>query len=78
MKKDKENFPYAGKKAKILRLMIPLVVLGMMATFSPAQGYEVWLTDQSDTADKSGGYLYVYDGAQLADRALGSPFKFSA
>lgn len=66
MKKDKENFPYARKKAKILRLMIPLVVLGMIATFSPAQGYEVWLTDQSDTADKSGGYLYVYDGAQLA------------
>ena len=66
MKKDKENFPYARKKAKILRLMIPLVVLGMIATFSPAQGYEIWLTDQSDTADKSGGYLYVYDGAQLA------------
>lgn len=66
MRKDKENFPYARTKAIILRLMIPLVVLGMMATFSPAQGYEVWLTDQSDTADKSGGYLYVYDGAQLA------------
>lgn len=33
---------------------------------SQALGYEVWLTDQSDTADKSGGYLYVFDGAQLA------------
>ncbi len=66
MRKDRENFPYARTKAKFLRLMIPLVVLGMIATFSPAQGYEVWLTDQSDTADKSGGYLYVYDGAQLA------------
>ena len=33
---------------------------------SPASAYEVWLTDQSDTAKESGGYLYIYDGAQLA------------
>jgi hypothetical protein len=28
--------------------------------------YEVWLTDQSDTGKESGGYLHIYDGAQLA------------
>ncbi|MEC4670068.1 MAG: hypothetical protein VST65_11110 [Nitrospirota bacterium] len=33
---------------------------------SEASAYEVWITDQSDTAEKSGGYLYIYDGAQLA------------
>ncbi|BFU94510.1 MAG: hypothetical protein NTNFB02_12320 [Nitrospira sp.] len=31
-----------------------------------ANGYEVWLTDQSDTGKESGGFLYIYDGAQLA------------
>ncbi len=31
-----------------------------------ARAYEVWATDQSDTAKDSGGALYIYDGAQLA------------
>lgn len=31
-----------------------------------ADAYEVWLTDQSDTGKDSGGFLYIYDGAQLA------------
>ncbi len=30
------------------------------------EAYEVWVADQSDTAKESGGFLYVYDGAQLA------------
>ena len=30
-----------------------------------AHAYEVWLTEQSDTGDKSGGTLYIYDGRQL-------------
>lgn len=33
---------------------------------SPASAYEVWLTDQSDSGKESGGYLHIYDGAQLA------------
>lgn len=33
---------------------------------NPASAYEVWLTDQSDTAKESGGFLYIYDGAALA------------
>jgi hypothetical protein len=33
---------------------------------APAEAYEVWLTDQSDTGKESGGFLYIYDGAQLA------------
>jgi hypothetical protein len=31
-----------------------------------ARAYEVWATDQSDTAKESGGVLYIYDGQQLA------------
>ena len=33
---------------------------------APASAYEVWLTDQSDTAKESGGFLHIYDGAALA------------
>jgi len=33
---------------------------------APVEAYEVWLTDQSDTGKESGGFLYIYDGAQLA------------
>ncbi|MEC4890307.1 MAG: hypothetical protein RI101_09640 [Nitrospira sp.] len=38
----------------------------MMAQPNAASAYEVWLTDQSDTGKESGGYLHIYDGAQLA------------
>ena len=34
----------------------------------PASAYEVWLTDQSDTGTESGGFLYIYDGAALAEK----------
>lgn len=47
-----------------------LFLLTLFATTFPAlpaaNAYEVWLTDQSDTGKESGGFLYVYDGAQLA------------
>jgi hypothetical protein len=33
---------------------------------APVSAYEVWLTDQSDTGKESGGYLHIYDGAQLS------------
>jgi hypothetical protein len=56
------------------RLSVPtyglrtILLLGLMiGTGVPsADGYEVWLTDQSDTGKESGGFLYIYDGAQLA------------
>jgi hypothetical protein len=38
-------------------------------------GYEVWATDQSDTAKESGGYLYIYDGADLAADPSGAKPK---
>jgi hypothetical protein len=37
-----------------------------LSSAAPASAYEVWLTDQSDTGKESGGYLHIYDGAQLA------------
>ena len=37
-----------------------------LGSSAPASAYEVWLTDQSDTGKESGGYLHIYDGAQLA------------
>jgi hypothetical protein len=44
-----------------------LFLLAWLATGPfPAAAYEVWLTDQSDTGKESGGYLHIYDGAQLA------------
>lgn len=39
------------------------IVASLLATH--AYAYEVWITDQSDTAKESGGYLYIYDSAQL-------------
>lgn len=48
------------------------VSLGLLPSLSSnAQAYEVWLTDQSDTAKESGGFLYIYDGAQLAANPSG-------
>src|SRR3954453_17240838 len=41
------------------------VVLTMLVA-APTYAYEVWLTDQSDTSKESGGFLHIYDGAQLA------------
>jgi len=42
------------------------VFLMFMLTAAPANAYEVWLADQSDTGKENGGYLHIYDGAQLA------------
>lgn len=44
------------------------VVLGLFMGLgiSSVEAYEVWVADQSDTAQESGGFLHVYDGAQLA------------
>ncbi|MGQ0810528.1 MAG: hypothetical protein ACT4OO_04805 [Nitrospiraceae bacterium] len=52
-----------------LRSWLVAGLAGLVMTgglLSSAHAYEVWLTDQSDTAKESGGYLYIYDGAQLA------------
>lgn len=44
-----------------------VAVLAVVAAGPRAAGaYEVWVTDQSDSAKESGGILYVYDGARLA------------
>ena len=48
-------------------LMFGIIFSLVMAWGIPSsEAYEVWVTDQSDTAQKSGGFLHVYDGAQLA------------
>ena len=53
----------------VKRIRVPFLS-AMIATLTAAvpavQAYEVWLTDQSDTGKESGGFLYIYDGAQLA------------
>ena len=51
-----------------LKTMV-LSVLLFVAGISNGSAYEVWLTDQSDTGKEGGGYLYIYDGAQLAANA---------
>ncbi len=55
-----------------LFLALALVFSVAWALSSSAYAYEVWLTDQSDTAKESGGYLYIYDGAQLAANPAGA------
>ncbi|NOT21170.1 MAG: hypothetical protein HOP22_00370 [Nitrospiraceae bacterium] len=56
----------------LARLTLAIAVSGLLVTggaiggLAPASAYEVWLTDQSDTAKESGGFLYIYDGAALA------------
>src|ERR1041385_6484618 len=47
-------------------LTVLVLVLVPGGGIRPAAAYEVWLTDQSDTGKESGGFLYIYDGAQLA------------
>ena len=47
---------------------LALAVAGVASFGVPAEVYafEVWITDQSDTGKERGGFLYIYDGAQLA------------
>jgi len=45
-------------------LLFAFLMFMLMA--APANAYEVWLADQSDTGKESGGFLHIYDGAQLA------------
>ncbi len=52
--------------------------LGLGAAWGPSSmafAYEVWITDQSDTGKESGGFLYIYDGAQLASKPVGAKPK---
>ncbi len=54
------------RRSTLVMLVSGCVALG--AAFGGgalASAYEVWLTDQSDTGKESGGYLHIYDGAQL-------------
>ena len=52
--------------------VVTLAVLGALHPVSHANAYEVWLTEQSDTGEKRGGYLYVFDGAQLVANPSGA------
>ncbi|MEQ1563828.1 MAG: hypothetical protein ABL960_14220 [Nitrospira sp.] len=47
----------------VLTILLIIFVTGLGTS---AEAYEVWLTDQSDTAKESGGFIYIYDGAALA------------
>ncbi len=52
------------------------IILGFIVGWGipSSEAYEVWVADQSDTAKERGGFLYVYDGAQLAaDPAKAKP-----
>ncbi len=64
-----ENSHWRG--TSIHRGLLGGLVFGVFSLFvgaaSPADAYEVWLTDQSDTGKESGGYLYIYDGKQLSE-----------
>ncbi|MBI5776307.1 MAG: hypothetical protein HY444_02865 [Nitrospirae bacterium] len=55
-----------------MQILSVLVLLIVTLFTIPADAYEVWLADQSDTGKESGGYLYIYDGAQLAANPSGA------
>jgi len=58
-----------GRSLRFMALLAALVL-----PVPAAQAYEVWLIDQSDTGKESGGFLYIYNGAQLAaDPASAKP-----
>lgn len=54
----------SGRTVAVFAAILAWLPFGSFATTVSA--YEVWITDQSDTAKESGGFLYIYDGAQLA------------
>ncbi|WP_447974906.1 hypothetical protein [Nitrospira sp. Kam-Ns4a] len=59
-------------KAVRSRLVFALALVSAVSPWfdtlaaAPVAAYEVWALDQSDTAKESGGFLHIYDGAQLA------------
>jgi hypothetical protein len=57
--------PHATTGIRYLLMLLAPFAVSLQAA-PGANAYEVWLTDQSDTAKESGGFLYIYDGAQLA------------
>ena len=63
---------YDSVSRALTRLVLVIAVSALawagmgVGGMAPASAYEVWLTDQSDTAKESGGFLYIYDGASLA------------
>ncbi len=68
--------PIHSPRAFILFLStVAWVFLGMLVLVSPANAYEVWLSEQSDTGQKSGGYLYVFDGNELVSNPSGAKPK---
>lgn len=59
---------------RLLSFVALFALPAIVAPVSPASAYEVWIADQSDTGKESGGFLYIYDGAQLAaDPASAKP-----
>lgn len=56
----------------VLSLAWAIAIGAIVGLPSFSFAYEVWATDQSDTGKESGGFLYVYDGAQLAANPTGT------
>ncbi len=62
---------YGSVSRGLFRLTLAIVASALVwagvgiGGIAPASAYEVWLTDQSDTAKESGGFLHIYDGAAL-------------
>jgi hypothetical protein len=57
-------------------LCLAAMLTASIGAAPPAQAYEVWVADQSDTGKESGGYLHIFDGAKLAvDLAAAKPVQ---
>ena len=73
------NYSFAKKNSgrpALVSFLSALIVMGV-SSVGVASAYEVWVSDQSDTAKKSGGTLNIYDGAKLAADPKGTKPKVS-
>ncbi|HSN03505.1 MAG TPA: hypothetical protein VLS44_00875 [Nitrospira sp.] len=66
MRRHQDTRARVARAVQACGLAVWVLTGTMMGQANVASAYEVWLTDQSDTGKESGGYLHIYDGAQLA------------
>jgi len=66
MRRHQDRRAGVARAVQACGLAVSVLTGTMMGQANVASAYEVWLTDQSDTGKESGGYLHIYDGAELA------------
>ena len=74
MPTDKKKISCPHTNSVLFIAIVGTLLWGISMLLAPgprAYAYEVWLSEQSDTGTKSGGFLYIYDGATLVTNPSG-------